>query len=79
MKFWAQIFSRSHIEKSQGKQGCIFFRIPPREGGGNFFQVIWEDFQVEQVGKEDKGRERRKGDEKTKREKKKGRKRDKRG
>ena len=68
MKFWAQIFSRSHIEKSQGKQGCIFFRIPP-----------WEDFQVEQVGKEDKGRERRKGDEKTKREKKKGRKRDKRG
>ena len=51
---------------------------PPREGGG-FFQVIWEDFQVVQVGKEEKGRERRKGDEKTKREKKKGRKRDKRG
>ena len=78
MKFWAQIFSRSHIEKSQGKQGCILFRIPPREGG-EFFQVIWEDFQVVQVGKEEKGRERRKGDEKTKREKKKGRKRDKRG
>jgi len=60
-------------------QGCILFRIPyPREGG-EFFQVIWEDFQVVQVGKEEKGRERRKGDEKTKREKKKGRKRDKRG
>ena len=55
------------------------FRIPLPGRGGGFIQVIWEDFQVVQVGKEEKGRERRKGDEKSKREKKKGRKRDKRG
>ena len=44
----------------------------------NYYSQI-QDFQVVQMGKEEKGRERRKGDEKTKKEKKKGRKRDKRG
>ena len=43
--------------------------VPFSGRGGEFFQVIWEDFQVVQVGKEEKGRERRKGDEKTKRKK----------
>ena len=62
------------------RPGMFIVPYSPQEGGGDLF--IWEDFQVVQMGKEEKGRERRKWrkrDEKTKREKKKGRKRDRRG
>ena len=85
MKFWAQIFSRSHIEKSQGKQGCILFRIPPREGG-EFFSSHLGRFSSCTGGKrrkkEEKGekgmkkqKEKRKKEEKGIKGDKKGRKR----
>jgi len=54
----------------KNNQGCILFRIPPPgRGRGQFFQVIREDFQVVQVGKEKRKRKEKKGG-KTKRKEK---------